>query len=335
MFHKGRSALEAVKSALANSKTDAVAKRHLVWVLDAIAGGTPEATSALIGALTDASADVRAQAARALGERAVKAGAEPIEKLVHDADPTVRLQALIALGRIGEPSSVPAIVPLVADSDPYLAFSARRALKRIGDWKRAASGLSSSDAKARLGLLLAMEMVYQIDAARTLAAFAEDSSREPSERARALYLLAQGHRKPIPWNGKWWGTQPARTKRPVKNGDWEGTGLVLAAVSKSLSDPAPAVRIEAVKAERDVADPSTLAGAPRAIRQGKGRAGTRRDRADAWRAGRQTGPPRADRRDEGQGHDLGRARRRVGECRDDRVGRGSERPFWIWSSRTH
>ncbi len=177
---------------------------------------------------------------------------------MHDTDPTVRLQALIALGRIGEPSSVPAIVPLVADSDAYLAFSARRALKRIGDWKRAASGLSSADAKVRLGLLLAMEMVYQIDAARTLAAFAEDSSREPSERARALSLLAQGHRRPIAWDGKWWGTQPAKTKRPVKNGDWEGTALVLAAVSKSLSDPAPAVRIEAVKAERDVADPSAL-----------------------------------------------------------------------------
>lgn len=258
LIRKGRSALEAVRTALADPKTDPLAKRHLVWTLDGIAGGSPEATIPLIHALSDASADVRAQAARALGERGVKAGAEPLAALVHDPEPTVRLQALIALGRIGETSSVPAIVPLVGDADPYLAFSARKALKRIGDWKRAASGLSSSDAKVRLGLLLAMEMVYQIDAARTLAAFAEDSSRDPSERARALFLLAQGHRQPIPWDGKWWGTQPAKTKPPVKNGDWEGTSLVLAAVRKSLSDPVPAVRIEAVKAERDVADPAAL-----------------------------------------------------------------------------
>ena len=55
-------------------KTDPVARRHLVWVVDAIAGGTPEATAPLIAALESPSADVRAQAARALGERAAPIG---------------------------------------------------------------------------------------------------------------------------------------------------------------------------------------------------------------------------------------------------------------------
>ena len=56
----------------------AVAKRHLVWVLDAIAGGTPEASYPLIDALKSPNRDVRAQAARALGERAVPIAVEPL-----------------------------------------------------------------------------------------------------------------------------------------------------------------------------------------------------------------------------------------------------------------
>ena len=69
-----------VTAALANPKTDPVAKRHLVWVVDAIAGGTPEATYPLIDALKSPVADVRAQAARALGERTVPIAGEPLDR---------------------------------------------------------------------------------------------------------------------------------------------------------------------------------------------------------------------------------------------------------------
>ena len=146
-------------AALANSVT-APAKRHVVWVVDAIAGGTPEASYPLIDALQSISRDVRVQAARALGERAVPIAVEPLLKRLNDCDLAVRLQAVIALGRIGSSEAIPDILPLLSESDAFVSFSARQALRRIDDWSVAARGLDSPDPKVRTGTLLAMDQVY-------------------------------------------------------------------------------------------------------------------------------------------------------------------------------
>ena len=129
------------------------------------------------------------------------------------------------------------MLPILADADAYLAFSARKALRRIGDWKAAAAGLDSPDPKVRAGVLLAMELVYDTDAVDGPGRASRPTRRvPPASGPGRSFLLAQGHRKPIPWDGKWWGTQPARAKPPAKTIDWEGTPLVLAA------DPRPARR---------------------------------------------------------------------------------------------
>ena len=60
---------------------------------------------------------MRAQAARALGERAVPIAVEPLVKRLKDGEPSVRLQAVIALGRIGHAEAIPALLPLVAETD--------------------------------------------------------------------------------------------------------------------------------------------------------------------------------------------------------------------------
>ncbi len=147
LVSSGKSALPLIGDALKNDKTDPLAKRHLVWTLDAIAGATPEATYPLLDALKSPVADVRAQAARALGERAVPLAEQAVLRLLHDRDPAVRLQAVVALGRIGSAESVSALLPFVGDSDIFLAFSARQALRRISEWRHVGRGLESSDAK--------------------------------------------------------------------------------------------------------------------------------------------------------------------------------------------
>ena len=98
LVRQGKSALVPVTAALENAKTDAVAKRHLVWVLDALAGGTTEATYPLLETLKSSVPDLRAQATRALGEQSVPIAREPLEALLRDREPSVRLQAVIALG---------------------------------------------------------------------------------------------------------------------------------------------------------------------------------------------------------------------------------------------
>jgi putative membrane-bound dehydrogenase-like protein len=259
LVSRGKAALSAATAALADPQTPELARRHLVWVVDAIAGGTPEGTAPLTAALASPSADIRAQAARALGQRAAAAAEAPLVGMLGDPEASVRLQAIIALGRIGKSSTVPRLIPITADPDFHLAYSARKALDRIGDWEGIAQGLDSADPKVRAGTLLTLERVYDRDAAEALSRFAESTANPAAERAKALLVLAQVHRRAAPWDGKWWGTQPARNKPPAKTIAWEGTPVVLAAIYTLLGDPSVPVRLAAVEAVVETGDKVTLA----------------------------------------------------------------------------
>lgn len=259
LIKQGQAALGAVTEALADPKTPALAKRHLVWALDGIAGGRPEATMPLLEALGSPEADIRAQAARALGERQAPIAVEPLAKLLNDAEPTVRLQAVIALGRIGDAQAIPSLLAHVAEPDVFIAFSTRQALRRIDGWKEAAAGLDAVDPKVRAGVLAALELVYEKDAAEILAAYVADAKRPAADRARALMYLSQIHRKAKPWDGSWWGTRPVMGKPPAKVEEWAGTPVVLAAIRAALGDPEAVVRIAAVEAVQETGDRAPLA----------------------------------------------------------------------------
>ena len=163
-------------------------------------------------------------------------------------NPAVRLQAVIALGRIGHDEAVGALLPLVADPDVYLAYSARQSLRRIGAWPATVRGLESADVKVRTGVLLAMEQVYDIAAVGELARFAESSQRPADERCQAIAYMAEVARKAPPWDGKWWGTQPAQGKPPAKTIAWDGTPRVMATIRALTMDQSAAVRTAAVDA---------------------------------------------------------------------------------------
>ena len=258
LIRAGREALPVAIRALADSKTDPVALRHLVWVIDGIAGGSPEANKALLAALESPVADVRAQAARAFGERRDRTGESALVGLLKDSDPTVRLQAIIGLGRIGDGSAVPGLLPVLTDPDRYLAFSTRQALRRIGDWKAVASGMDSSDPKLRAAVLATLELVYNGDAVALLRQVATGSKAPEAERARALAELATVHRRAPAWDGKWWGTRPSKGKAPEKTIAWEATPAILETVESSLSDPSLPVRLAAIAAVKETNDRDAL-----------------------------------------------------------------------------
>lgn len=258
LIKEGRESLAAVSSAWAASETSPVARRHLVWVIDGVAGGTPEGTALLVEALKSGVSDVRAQAARALGERAVSDAVDPLVSLLADHDPTVRLQAVIALGRIKSSKAIPALLPHLIESDDFIAFSTRQALRRIGDWKAVASGLTSDNAKLRQAVLATMEEVYDLRATMTLARFANDRGRDATERARAILYLSQVHHKAKPWDGVWWKTQPAAGKPPAKVDAWDGTPVVLATIQTLLVDPSAPVLLAAINAVKETGDRGSL-----------------------------------------------------------------------------
>ncbi len=258
LIRRGDGTLDAATKALADPNTPETARRHLVWTVAGIASRSPQGAGPLTMALKDASADVRAQAARAIGLEFGPFDLDALAALLADPEPTVKLQALIALGRIGGPSVVAAVTPLVADPDVYLAFSARKALARIGAWEEAAAGLESPDPKVRAGVLLAMEGAYSQRAAKALADFAAGHG-EPADRAVAVAKLAAVARQAPPWDGKWWGTQPAKGKAPAKTVDWDQTAIVLDALRARLDDAEAPVRIAAAAAIAEVDDRASAA----------------------------------------------------------------------------
>jgi putative membrane-bound dehydrogenase-like protein len=258
LVRKGADALAAVTTALADPSTPALARRHLIWTLDAIAGATPEATMPLVALLSDEVADLRAHAARALGQRRVPIVVEPLIALLRDRDPVVRLQAIVALRRIGDRAAAEPLLPLLADDDAYLSYAARQALRSLGDWSALEPGLRSQDRRVRAGVLLCCEQVYDVGAVALLERAATDPRHPVEERARALQYLATVHRKAKPWDGSWWGTRPAQGQPPAKVDDWEGTEVVLRTVRHGLTDPDVGMRLAAVAAVKESRDRGAL-----------------------------------------------------------------------------
>lgn len=259
LIARGELALPSIVGALNDERMSPVARRHLLWTLDAIAGGSPKATLPIVAMLKSPVPDLRAQAARALGIREIPLGLEDVIELVKDPEPTVRLQAVIALGRIGSPDAIASLTSALADTDPYISFSARVALRRIADWKAIKGGLASKDAKVREGLIASADLVYDVDAVAMLKGYLDDTKADPKERALAVRNLAEVHRKAAPWDGSWWGTRPSRGKAPEKVIAWEATPTIDATVKAALADKAAPIRKAGILAAQSMNVPAMTA----------------------------------------------------------------------------
>ena len=246
-----RKAVKELEGALATGT--AAAKRHAIWALDAIGG-----SKSIQGALMDSDASVRRQAARQLGTRRVREGTDALAALLKDGDAAVRFQAATALGRIGNAAAVPALQAALEEKDLFARYAAFTALTRIGRtdstaWGAIVKGLSSSIPSVREGTRFAMREVYEEPLAAALAA--------APRTAETIAALAEIHRRPAAWTGKWWGTQPVAQPRPPKTVEYGGTKIVVETLRAALGDADPAIRraaIAGVSVTRDASSAPTL-----------------------------------------------------------------------------
>ncbi|MEQ8766668.1 MAG: HEAT repeat domain-containing protein [Planctomycetota bacterium] len=231
------------------------ARRHAIWALESIGGD--EATRHMIAALAHPDADTRAQAARALGERRLQ-DAAPLLPLLADADPVVRREAAAALGRVGDHAATgPLVLSLLREDDAFLRFSIRKAIQRIDHWTPVVAALETAPETALPQILLTFHEQYSTGLVDALLGLMSTSA-QPERRALALGQLARLHRKPAPWDGKWWSIQPARDPRPAPAIDWERTGAIAAAIRAAFQDSAPEVRAAALEAVSWTKDRSAL-----------------------------------------------------------------------------
>lgn len=279
-------AIHGASLVLREERTPTRAKVHAIWAQNGLIDMHKEfnPTGEWVIALADKDADVRAQAARALGLRLATAvwsetsmtrharrQLEPIVKntdavpalcqALQDMDASVVLQAAVALGRIGDPAAVEPLLDGLRQSDVYARFTMVQALRSINHWETALARTTSNDPQSALTTVLALTTVYDEAAVKVLAETVQNAVL-PEVQLKAFEALAEVARQGEPYTKGWWGTQPAQGKPSRgKTLDWAGTPTVLAALKSALGHQSPSLRIAAAKAQLSIRDPEALTAA--------------------------------------------------------------------------
>lgn len=268
LAERNSDAADSLGALALDANAPAYARWHAIWSLQAMPMSKATYSAKLVvGKIAaDANADtsVRRQAIRELGE-STKRGAEneTLIPLLNDKDASVRFCAATALGRAGDRQAVRPILQKLDEQDLFTRFAMFTALNRIGRyqgaaWSDVAEGLSSATPAVRDNTAYSIRDTYDLLLVSTLVEAAKDYAKRPDSRAAALLAVAELNRKPKPWAGNWWGTQPVGSPRPAKVVDWEGTPRVLSAIRSAASDSDPTVRSAALKAMTIATDASAV-----------------------------------------------------------------------------
>jgi quinoprotein glucose dehydrogenase len=176
---------------VAGSKENLLARIHAIWGLGQAArikapGQTFSAWGLLGPLLEDPEAEVRAQAAKVLGEMREAKAREGLLGRLADPSPRVRLYAAMALGKLGRAEATGPLLEMLranGDKDPYLRHAAVMGLVGSGDVAALKQAASDGSPAVRMGVLLALRRLTDADVAR----FLKDSDpRLVLEAARAI-----------------------------------------------------------------------------------------------------------------------------------------------------
>ena len=174
---------------LASKGPSLFARLHALWALGQIGRANPEVPYGLATLTGDADPEVRAQAAKVLGDLRFNEALEPLARRLQDPSLRVRLFATLALGKLGRPDATDPILLMVrenGDRDPNLRHAGATALAWLNDMNALLAAAKDSSAAVRMGVLLAMRRLARPE----IAMFLYDSN--PAlilEAARAIYDL--------------------------------------------------------------------------------------------------------------------------------------------------
>jgi quinoprotein glucose dehydrogenase len=163
----------ATLTSVARHNANQLARLHAIWGLGQI--GARYAQTAmppqmvagmdlLVRLLADPDAEVRAQAAKVLGDRRYPKAFESLVKGLTDPSPRVRFFAALGLGKLGRTEALPALFAMLrqnADADPYLRHAGVMGLARIADVDALLAAAHDESAAVRMGVLLALRRLQR------------------------------------------------------------------------------------------------------------------------------------------------------------------------------
>ncbi len=183
---------DGLSTIAADSKAGLFKRCHALWCMGQIARKVPDTAEHLASLLQDPEPEIRAQAAKALGDlrgpTSLALGSTYVAML-SDASPRCRLYAAIALGKIAHKPGIRPLLSMLdslANSDLVLRHAAAYALELIADPEQTIATASGMGAPARLGAVIALRRLGHPGVAGFL------SDPDPSvaiEAARAVYDL--------------------------------------------------------------------------------------------------------------------------------------------------
>jgi putative membrane-bound dehydrogenase-like protein len=175
-----------ILTAAARQTEHRLGRIHGIWGIGQLARKDNSQAAALTPLLQDGDAEIRAQAARLIGDVRYAPPADTLLPLLKDGSPRVRFFAAEALGRLAHKPAVNALVEMIAandDKDVYLRHAGSYALSRIGDTAALAALHQHSSRGVRVAALVALRRMKSAEVAR----FVSDADEWiATEAARAI-----------------------------------------------------------------------------------------------------------------------------------------------------
>jgi putative membrane-bound dehydrogenase-like protein len=262
-FELVRRADIASLTAAASDPANKLARIHGIWGIAQLARKNDQHAAALVKLLTDPDNEIRAQAAKMIGDMRYARASDQLLPLLKDKAPRVRFFAAEALGRIQYKPAVAPIVEMLAandDKDALLRHAGSLALSRIGDASAIAALSKHQSRGVRIAAVVALRRMRNADVAR----FLSDSDDDVVVEAARAINDDGGIEAALPALAKVL-EEKRSTKRPLlrrainanlKVGSPEAVTRV-AAFAADASKPEP-MRVEAVASLGVWESPSTL-----------------------------------------------------------------------------
>jgi putative heme-binding domain-containing protein len=172
--------------AAAGDAANGLGRLHGIWGLAQLARKDPQHASHLMPLLSDSDGEVRAQAAKMIGDVRHAGAAERLLPLLMDTFPRARFFAAEALGRLAHKPATTPIVEMLADNDGhdvYIQHAGSLALASIGD-AAALEALSAHESRAvRTAAVVALKRMQHAGVAKFLS---DADEQVATDAARAI-----------------------------------------------------------------------------------------------------------------------------------------------------